>query len=1827
MESHDYYARINGKDYPIAWGFSIMEELGETLDSGNITIPHIFEIIPLKPYDDVIIHDYAPNVSPSEGGLPNRPLGKVFHPEEGHFYKHMVVSSYTREKVNLADEKSKVDGDGKKYFSRAYNYAIQLKSETSKLETVQMPNKTITQPMSVSEDGDSVSLAANFEFGSMKRTLPYVMSDTPRNSALRLVEVTREIQEAGSVVRTEHYILNAYIGDDEPGSADYSSFLPMNALASEGAMVVLPDWAVSGVTTVHETYDTYITGIIYRDKWDAPIIHHPAKHWIIRKLNGKSTAGWENRDTILTRIKKYLAGGEDGEIVNSSVSINGVSGVRDITSSDQMAAKSAVFPSGSASYIIYLYCDPEIVEYQGKKFNIYGMTDNANGTTIPTANDEFLCSWGTESSPFSVGSSAALSKGALSAFEAMRQAIELYSPYVKAKESASSDVWVYRRKFSLGDDVRALFSSVIAPENQWNYPNLRDYLTRIMYVKDCIPVVHDGVINCMNLSKRGIVPFDDSKGLFGIESYAMDGNSYCDRLIRTYNDGLSKDNVVKCVERIGFKNSDSATLTIDNLRLEFAHPIYRITKILMCHYNRMKAGDADYAGVIKQDITPLVILNSQRNLLLEDWASLENALPNSLSELAKYKFATIGYDVGSRYISGWGAKYTYPSCVFWSGSKTVIENIYAFANKLNPYGSSSFSIYSALQKIAGAGAVNASSEEFPSGADSTRNALKSASSSGTEENEKDYSAETSEELVSVSLNATNSWGNSFSNYTLKLKSLFFIVEYEGYVSASVMASKDFHDGDVVSRDNASSSLSFVESDGANQKEKVNRLGNAIITQPVRYSNRDDIEELTQVWDGYSLSDEESESEGSIDLSDRAKEHDDEVLYQRRMTFEKDFVQVAYTFCRNYVLRNYFTSVFAKRRPFALASYEESVERQENKTIQLLFSPDSARYQSYSTAANYDLGNLVETILSFYERTKYDEDGNKIIANGVDFSYYMVFPSFDFSYDGQCGVFATDCQKFTSGNSLCFSVAMTDNVSAGVFVSDWNPTLGSYLGNLMQAKLGSSIKLWKNGFNLTEEEVKASDLVTGSKQSWFMFPVDPDTGELYSMRFGVGMKRNDFYAVDSPKELADFDMVSQQMLPLSDSIVFSPDLSEVTYFGFFTLTTNTLQGLGYPRLGFYRNSELYSGNSLAFETDFESVNESHKYSHLVYHKASADYLGGKISFLSHDLDFLSRDRQEIREFISARFLGKETESSSETDTCVFKDGKERLSVTLQVEPISEDNRILFSDRMMKLSDAIGGYDKNYESKTVGNKIKISVGITNRQFYYFTQTSISGGVSKEEYAVSASIPSATIFIPENALPAIGKATLDVNMTYAWSGNASYSITIKKIKGIDTAGRLIASCSISCSASSSEFDEDVAFFKNDPYSQYVYGRTGRSKFNKDYVLFSDISQSGYIAFSMVDDGFIISEYGYVYFNDESQDLETSPGIGGTLSDAGSSSLARVNLNSSKFLDYPLSKGTGSYGTNTDAAYMRVISTETSSLIYKNYSLSRTIEDPHDVAEIDASEIKKLAKTHNMFWVLAPIMASREASFDVRGSINEGDMDVLEISGGYGDSYETYWTKEYTLTQKKLTTYLRLLNISDAKDILLSHYPDDYWENQKVDAVILGSWDKREGEGKVSDLALTLNTNGTFNLTGSSGTAIPLKEITRTIRAQITAHMSATRKYNYPISVENDGRGLHRLKITLPTPLTGERSLRLYHKEGAEYHFVFGANLGAKADEGKSADVIYPSDDAGKTYYIYVSVLDDRSKTVIDAITGDPTYKVVNWLDDERKGKTPYNACVKKG
>ena len=607
--------------------------------------------------------------------------------------------------------------------------------------------------------------------------------------------------------------------------------------------------------------------------------------------------------------------------------------------------------------------------------------------------------------------------------------VDLYNPLYKVGENG---IWHYEKKYKVDESLYEIFGQVYSPDFSLNNPSLRDVLTQLMLTKDMIPVVKNDVITALDFSKRN-GSFDvNTKYITSIVG-SRSSDNHCDGLKRTYNNALSQDNTCKMVEFLGFRNSESGMLTLENMRLETRYPIYKINKVYMCYYKKIKLIDesgtekGERTFLCKQDISKLVKLNSERNLLSEDWVDFEKETKEgiTLNRLSEYKLATVGYDIGSRFITGFGTKYNYIESKIFDKTKTYIENILTLIDVKTPYG------------IYNYGYITANSNPpIPKGYA--------------------YNA-TSDNLGDRVINV-------YSNLSLFMKSLFFEVEYNAFYNGTIIHSKDIDRDDIVMNDNSSSSLTLLEQDGVFQKEKVNRFGNKVIQINATYDSFDQLQELGSVYN-YG---------GDTDV----------IIYHREISVNNNVINCVYYGSKDYVLKNYFTSVNARHRPFNLLSYDESVRRSENKKMYILMSKDNYFVETENKVINIDV-SFIEKFVSFYKETELGASkGDFRFGEQINYGY--------FSYNGN--YYASDVNAFASGNSLCFNIAMYDNVSGGIYL-DTN-------------KLEPDMK------NVDD------DYIRGSIQKWYITS-DEETGFAEYIGFYVGHIDNSYFRDKQVSELEDF----------------------------------------------------------------------------------------------------------------------------------------------------------------------------------------------------------------------------------------------------------------------------------------------------------------------------------------------------------------------------------------------------------------------------------------------------------------------------------------------------------------------------------------------------------------------------------------------------------------------------------------------------------------------------------------------------------------------------------
>lgn len=624
-----------------------------------------------------------------------------------------------------------------------------------------------------------------------------------------------------------------------------------------------------------------------------------------------------------------------------------------------------------------------------------------------------------------------------SVYQYLQQFLSLYG--TKIKRIKSDDEWYYDDKYVLDDSLEEIFGSVYCPDFTLTNPSLRELFNQLFLVKDCIPYIVDDVVYAMNITKRNGT-FDETGVTQVIGSKSS--SNYADALKRTYQQALSEENTARRVEYLGFRNSDTALLTIDNMRVETQYPIYKINKIYMCYYKKVRiyntstqeATFSDKAFLCKQDITPLVKLEQERAILSQDWDNFTNNAPETIEEMAKYKLCTVGYSIGGNTIEGWGTKYSYPSG-WWSTltkTKTYIENLFTLMDKNYPLGIYSLDYISKQMQLG-------ENEVF----------------------DLQQSTKPLEELITPYQTLAN-LGTTYKDDedALKLKSFFFQIDYEAFYNGTVIHAKDNDRDDISINDNSSSALTLLEKDGIFQKEKVNRFGNEAITITARYSSLSQMQPLGSVYG------------------------DDNIIYHREYSIFNHYVNVVYYATKDYVLRNYFVSVYAKHRPYALINYNDTINRAENRKSYLILSKDKCYYEDNTVSTVYKItdglgfyafGNqysptTLEKIVSFFKENEHAEYVD-------DFKFNDKINVALFSNQSN-DTYAGDLSVFVTGYSLCFNVSMKDNISMGQYVKNRVP------------------------FDITSI-TKYEDHYTGSTLDFYSIVDDNETGFIDNISIGVG----------------------------------------------------------------------------------------------------------------------------------------------------------------------------------------------------------------------------------------------------------------------------------------------------------------------------------------------------------------------------------------------------------------------------------------------------------------------------------------------------------------------------------------------------------------------------------------------------------------------------------------------------------------------------------------------------------------------------------------------------
>lgn len=1016
--------RIHEKEYDIVSGATFSEEYNETLDSGSIILDHISKIKDLKPYDDVYIWNADENFVGYYNVGDRIPIdvigGKIetnLTTEKGSddswttqlsdivFAKNNNVFSLTGFIMNIwsslvfegiGQERWKIDKITFKFVlkdstnpeatSKNGYYKICL----SKDDIILQKYLTFEKDTHYQQDSELPALL----FVPFQARIPLAgFANSNTDSALLLAEQAVEVIDEGndgktwnilniekpeglqnfifyknSETKTKINIKIRGITDQEMKTLEA---ITMKVLVN-GTIVELKSNNKFAETSTKITY--YFNQFLsFNDE------HSFARFKITLKKNNDGT--WEGDTNLKVEIANTSTYESYAEFWGDKILSDLTEGAITIISISQQQ----ILPNFFKHFLVDSFtCDMIDLDKENYKYKIDLMSETKRLEKIILPNISIT-------QPI-VGNKRTI-------WYYLNQYVKMYSPKIKVADENNG--WVYKDKFKIDersafdhgfDDeylkvpVHEIFDDTIfAPEISLTAPTLREVLSRLMIVKDCIPVVKNDVIYAMKISDtHGKFLTDSSK--FSFISESMNSANYSTAFRREYSGAISQKNSTHMVEFLGFRNKGNALMTLDNMYLETRFPIYKINTLYLCYYKAFHVSKSSTGEkyqklvLIKQDISKLVLQNAVRDALPADWTKLPSGAWSGLTteEMSKFRLLTLGFDIGSSQITGWGEKYSYISDLLgWThATYTYIETIVTMLDEKYPYG------VGQLQFL---------------GID--------------EELDQSFSLSWKDLMVTP---------NSSDNIADKLKSLFFQMDYIGMYSGAIVHSKEnTEDDDIQTSDNCSAALSILEVDGLFEKEKANRLGNNEIGFIARFDNV------------YEMNDEYNDILGAT-----WGENDEIVIFHREYQIYDDCVLCNFLGTRDYVMKNYFTTVFAKYRTYSYASYTESVNRSENDKYLVTLSDDSCLYEN-NDSTNRMLN--LKSILSAFSESVINQDLTIKFNEQVNGGY--------FTFEDGTSYFS-DVSQFMSGYSLCFNIKTFDNITNGNYISTINcyDDGGTYIGS-------------------------------------------------------------------------------------------------------------------------------------------------------------------------------------------------------------------------------------------------------------------------------------------------------------------------------------------------------------------------------------------------------------------------------------------------------------------------------------------------------------------------------------------------------------------------------------------------------------------------------------------------------------------------------------------------------------------------------------------------------------------------------------------------------------
>lgn len=275
----------------------------------------------------------------------------------------------------------------------------------------------------------------------------------------------------------------------------------------------------------------------------------------------------------------------------------------------------------------------------------------------------------------------------------------------------------------------------------------------------------------------------------------------------------------------------------------------------------------NFVFLTKLDVSKLCVEKSKRQLLDTDFVKMQDC--TSVNQLSKYYYGTFEYSIGGNEIYGFSDTYSL-AVLWWKVEYTYIENIINVFLKNEVSSALTLSIYE--------------DKDF------TNNYLGGM-----------FVGFPSDSGITMLNYLNDNWGYLYS-------SVIFDIEYQPLNTLQSNFIKE-NDNDrnfipLQQLDNSSSGIIAFDDFSISEKEKVNRLGNDIISIRQRTQSINEIYELGTVVEG------------------------DYIIYQRVIKRNYYFYEVNYYASKSAILKTYITSIETKYRAYEYIDYDNAVERKE-----------------------------------------------------------------------------------------------------------------------------------------------------------------------------------------------------------------------------------------------------------------------------------------------------------------------------------------------------------------------------------------------------------------------------------------------------------------------------------------------------------------------------------------------------------------------------------------------------------------------------------------------------------------------------------------------------------------------------------------------------------------------------------------------------------------------------------------------------------------------------------------------------------------------------------